>query len=210
MRHSVAWGKECKKTSDRAKEVGMLEAGLAYNEAMGRVGWWSCLGFVWVLSAAAQGGEPMTFSISVRTQEQIAAFYSARGFSPPAIEALTRVCFLTVGMMNRSDDVIWLEPSRWRLETENGQPMRRIPREEWEQTWQALGLPLAQRATFGWTQLPEVRDLQPGEPVAGNITVEPPARAFRLVASFRTGANGEGAPIELTVDGLSCPMEPAP
>ncbi len=153
---------------------------------------------------------PLAFSVSPRTPEQLAAFYGARGFPPEAVAAITRSCFLTVGIVNQSREVLWLEPSRWRFETAQGQVVRRITREEWEQTWEALGLPLAQRATFGWTQLPEVRDLQPGEPVGGNVAVQPPAGALRLVARFRTGAHGEGAPIELTVEGLSCPTEPAP
>ena len=54
---------------------------------------------------AAKGLE---FSISVRQPEQLAAFYSARGFPQSAIDRITATCFLTVGIRNGSGDVAWL------------------------------------------------------------------------------------------------------
>lgn len=150
-----------------------------------------------------QGG--LDFSISPRTPEQLIAFYSARGFAPEAVEVITASCFLTVGILNRGSRVVWLEPARWRFETLDGRPVRRIARDEWEARFERLAVPLGQRATFGWTQLPESRDLQPGEPVGGNVTVETPAGPFRLIARFATESDRSGPPIELTVDGLVCP-----
>lgn len=145
------------------------------------------------------------FSLSIRTPEQQAAFYSARGFPEAAIREITATCFLTVGIYNRSREVVWLELADWRLTDAAGKPVARITREQWEQTWQRLEVPLASRATFGWTQLPEVRDLQPGEPVGGNVAIIAPSGPFRLTARFRTGTDGAGPPLEFVVKDLSCP-----
>ncbi|MEO1766217.1 hypothetical protein [Thiobacter aerophilum] len=147
----------------------------------------------------------LEFSISPRTPEQLMAFYAARGFPPAAVEVIAASCFLTVGIVNHGRDVVWLEPARWRFETLDGRPVRRLAREEWEARFERLAVPLAPRATFGWTQLPESRDLQPGEPVGGNVAVEPPAGPFRLIARFRTGADGNGPPLKLRVEPLTCP-----
>ena len=166
-------------------------------------------GVLFVAGAGAHAGRlaaaGLDFSISPRHPEQVMAFYSARGFAPETVAAIARACFLTVGLTNLRPEVVWLEPARWRFETMDGRPVRRIARAEWEAVFEASRTPLAHRATFGWTQLPERRDLQPGEPVGGNVTVEPPAKPFRLIAVFPTGERGEGPPIELRIENLSCP-----
>lgn len=157
-----------------------------------------------VLPPAAWSAD-VEFSVSIRTPEQQAAFYAARGFPDAAIRQITATCFLTAGIYNRSAQVVWLELANWRITDAAGKPVARITREAWEQTWRRLEVPLASRATFGWTQLPESRDLQPGEPVGGNVAVVAPAGPFTVVARFRTGADGAGAPIEIAVKNLSCP-----
>ena len=149
--------------------------------------------------------EDVEFSLSIRTPEQQAAFYSARGFPESAIREITSTCFLTVGIYNRSRRVVWLELANWRITDASGKPVERITRDAWEQTWQRLDVPLASRATFGWTQLPESSDLQPGEPAGGNVAVVAPAGPFKVVARFRTGTEGAGAPIEFVVKDLACP-----
>lgn len=154
--------------------------------------------------------DTLEFSASARQPEQLAAFYSARGFPRAAIDQITANCFLTVGIHNRSGDVVWLELANWRFETGSGQPVARVTREQWDASWERLNVPLASRATFGWTQLPERRDLQPGEPVGGNIALVSPGEPFRLIARFRTGKDGGGKPIELRVDHLVCPTAAQP
>ena len=142
---------------------------------------------------------------SPRTPEQIAAFYEARGFPHTAIEALTQTCFVTVSFHNRGGDVVWLELSRWRFVDEQGREVKRRDRAYWSALWEKLGVPKANRATFGWTQLPEVRDLQPSEPVGGNVALPPPSGRFRLEARFATGARKQGKGIVVILDDLSCP-----
>lgn len=176
--------------------------------------------FLW-LAGVAQAADPrapsqpaedrarmvqgLSFHVSARTPEQIMAFYSARGFPEAAVDEIARSCFLTVGIQNKRDDVVWLEPSRWRFVDEKGKPIHRISRMEWEAKWKRLQLPAANRATFGWTQLPVQRDLQPGEPVGANVAIVPPEGRFSLIAEFDTGADRRGEKIVVRVDSLACP-----
>jgi len=146
----------------------------------------------------------ITFSISVRTPEQIRAFYTGRGFPEAAILELESKCLLTVGMQNNRQDIVWLEPSKWRFVTGNGTEVPRVSRDEWTMRWTKLNIPLASRATFGWTQLPESRDLYPGETAGGNIVVVPPADTFTVEAIFETAANKNGAPIKFKSAPLRC------
>jgi len=151
--------------------------------------------------------------VSPRTPEQIGAFYAARGLPPAALQELAKVCFLTVGLHNKRKEILWLEPAQWRFVDAQGKApgneVTRIARPEWAARWKALQVPLAAQSTFGWTQLPESRDLYPDESVGGNLTLVPPPGSFSLVARFRTGADGKGKVIELTLPNLSCPREGA-
>lgn len=147
--------------------------------------------------------------VSPRTPEQIVAFYSARGLPPAALQEIAKACFLTVGLQNKRKETLWLEPAQWRFIDAQGKMVVRIARPEWTARWTALQVPLAAQSTFGWTQLPESRDLYPEESVGGNLTLVPPAGNFSLIARFRTGADGQGKLIELTLPGLSCPREGA-
>lgn len=148
--------------------------------------------------------ESVDLYVSTRTAEQLGAFYAARGLPEAALQEITKACFLTVGLHNRRPETLWLEPAAWRFVDAQGKPVTRITRAEWKARWTALQVPLAAQSTFGWTQLPESRDLYPDETVAGNVTVVPPAGSFSLIARFRSGADGSGKTIELTVPGLSC------
>lgn len=149
--------------------------------------------------------------VSARTPEQIVAFYSARGLPPAALQEIAKACFLTVGLHNKRKETLWLEPAQWRFinaeGNAQGNEVARITRAEWTARWKALQVPLAGQSTFGWTQLPESRDLYPDETVGGNLTVVPPGGSFSLIARFRTGADGQGQVIELTVPGISCSRE---
>ena len=146
----------------------------------------------------------VVFSVSVRTPEQIRAFYLARGFPQAAVHELEAKCLVTIGVQNGRDDVLWLEPAKWRFTTDKGEKVARISRPEWNARWTQLNIPLASRATFGWTQLPESRDLLPGEWVGGNVAVVAPSEAFSVEAIFDTGANRRGPKIKIKADKLKC------
>ena len=143
-----------------------------------------------------------------RTPDQMAAFYEARGFPTQAITEIRKACFITVGITNRRRDILWLELANWRIADETGKPVQRLHRDYWNALWKRLDLPLANRATFGWTQLPESRDLHPDEPAGGNLGVLPPSGRFMLEARFRTGADGRGEPLTVRIFDIECPQGP--
>jgi hypothetical protein len=148
--------------------------------------------------------EDFLFVLMPRTPEQMAAFYEARGFSPAAIEKIKATCFVTVHIENRSQRVMWMEPGTWKFSS-NDQPLQRLGRDYWEAQWNAVGLPQANRSTFGWTQLPAVRDLQPDEPVGGNVVFPGTTITFDLEAYFRTGQDRRGKVVEVRFENVACP-----
>jgi hypothetical protein len=150
----------------------------------------------------ATSGE-FSFRVSARTPRQQAAFFEARHFAPEGIAAIAQTCFLTFGMVNKTSDIVWLELNNWRF-TDGESPVKRVSRPQWRELWEKIELPAANRATFDWTQLPETRDLQPDEPVAGNVALIAPSGTFSLEAVFRTGDNRQGAPIRVKVADLRC------
>ena len=145
--------------------------------------------------------------LRLHTPEQIAAFYEARGFIPAAVERIRRTCFITVHIHNKSDTVLWLETANWRISA-NGKPVRRFGRDYWDGVWDEINLPQASRSTFGWTQLPEVRDLQPTEPVGGNIALPRDGRSFTIEADFFTGQDKRKGMVSVTFENLQCPEDP--
>lgn len=150
--------------------------------------------------------DDMLFVLMPRTPAQMAAFYEARGFPQNAIERITGSCFVTAHIENRSNRVIWLETAHWKLSS-NGHPLQRLGANYWQQQWDETGLSAASRATFGWTQLPEVRDLQPHEPVGGNIVLPGSTRDFDLEARFFTGQDKRGRMLEVRFENVTCPKE---
>jgi hypothetical protein len=148
--------------------------------------------------------EQMLFVLIPHTPMQMAAFYEARGFPLAAIERISGTCFVTVHIENRSDDVIWLELENWQF-TSDDRSLPRLGRTWWKQQWDDIDLRQASRSTFGWTQLPEVRDLQPDEPVGGNIVFPGSTNTFNLTARFRTGEDKRGSMLEVRLEDITCP-----
>lgn len=154
--------------------------------------------------------EGVYLKATVRTPVQMSAFYEARGFPPGATALLSKYCFITVIVRNHSDRVVWLEPARWTAKTGDGRVDSPLTPEEWSRQWDRAGLAAAQRATFQWTQLPKSRDLQPNEPVGGNLTLRRFPGKFTLNMVFATGEAREGEPIRAEIPGLSCDVGPGP
>ena len=140
------------------------------------------------------------------TPEQITAFYEARGFPKAALERLGQVCFVTVHIENKSQRVIWLETANWDLAVA-GEHIQRISKQQWTGWWDDINLPAANRSTFGWTQLPDVRDLQPDEPVGGNIILDGNVNQFDLQARFFTAQDKRGGMLEVQFRDIKCPRE---
>ena len=150
--------------------------------------------------------DDMLMVLMPHTPEQIAAFYEARDFPGEALELISKACFITVHIENKSNRVIWLETADWRLSS-NKQTLRRLGKDHWDARWDEINLPLANRSTFGWTQLPVQRDLQPDEPVGGNIVLNGDIRKFNIEARFLTGKHKRGGMLEIRFQDIDCPKE---
>lgn len=150
--------------------------------------------------------DDLLFVLIPHTREQMAAFYEARGFPQNAIARISGACFVTAHIKNRSDRVIWLEVAHWTL-SHDGEEIQRLGADYWQQQWDETGLPQANRSTFGWTSLPEVRDLQPDEPVGGNIMLPGSTTHFDLEARFYTGKDKRRGMLEVRFENISCPKD---
>ncbi len=155
------------------------------------------------LSSPRFENEFLSMRLRPNTPEQMAAFYEARGFPKAALEALKATCFITVMIRNESDRVIWLEPARWRFLAKRD-AVKRLDRDYWEDQWHSIGLPQRHRATFGWTQLPELRDLRPQEPVGGNVVLAWTNEPFSLEARLATGPDKQGDEITVRFEDIRC------
>jgi hypothetical protein len=154
--------------------------------------------------------EQLYMFLRLNSPEQIAAFYEARGFPRDAIERLRRTCFVMAHVENRGREIVWLELKNWRFIGASGE-IRRLDRQHWDGVWDEINLPQASRSTFGWTQLPEVRDLQPDEPVGGNMILPATAEPFTLEADFHTGRDKRKGMIRVRFTDLRCARDtPAP
>ncbi len=146
----------------------------------------------------------MLVKASTRRPEQLDAFYTGRGFSRDAIDRIINTCFVTVLIKNKTYDALWLILDDWTFVDRHGKRIERITRPDWKNTWQSIGLKQAHQSTFGWTQLPESRDLRVDEHVAGNVAVPWQTQAFKLVASFKTGRDKSGEPRTIVLENLRC------
>ena len=141
-----------------------------------------------------------------RTAQQMAAFYEGRGFPAKAITLTRTACFFTVGIKNKTQDILWLDTSNWQFNTTSG-PLKRISRNEWKHRWQEIGLDLPYQSTFRWTLLPAKLDFQPGEREGGNITLPRTGKTFSLHATFATGQDKQGSPIDVKMEDLRCAVD---
>lgn len=144
--------------------------------------------------------------VKPRTAQQMAAFYEGRGFPAKAIALTRTACFFTVGIKNKTRDILWLDTNNWQFNAATG-PLERINRNEWKHRWQGIGLDLPYQSTFRWTLLPAKLDFQPGEREGGNITLPRTDKTFSLHASFATGQNKQGPHIEIYMEDLRCARE---
>ena len=137
------------------------------------------------------------------TREQMKAFYEGRGFPQPAISAIAEACFMTVVVKNKTKDTLWLELDNWRFISDSP-AVKRLDRPYWKRRWESLQIPKANRATFGWTLLPEQRDLQADEGVGGNITMAFTTKPFDITATFYQGDDKRGGPIFVHLTKIQC------
>lgn len=142
--------------------------------------------------------------VSSRNATQLRAFYSARGLPETALSEIAQRCFMGVVIHNKSPDTVWLDLDQWRFVSARGLMLARVQPADWRAAWLRMQLPLAAQATFGWTQLPITRDLQPDETVGGNIPLVATADEFTLIARFAIGSQNSARVVEIRVPHLRC------
>lgn len=151
--------------------------------------------------------EQLFMFVRLLTPEQMAAFYEARGFPREAIERIRQTCFVMAHIENRGDRILWLDLDNWRF-TDAGGEIHPLDEAYWEGVWDEIDMPQASRSTFGWTQLPGLRDLRPGEPVGGNVVLPRRSTPFTLEADFQTGANRRQGLVHVSFRDLQCAADP--
>jgi hypothetical protein len=153
--------------------------------------------------------DTLKIRIVLRTPEQLSAFYIGRGFNQAAIDAILATCFVTPIVHNKTFEALWLVLDDWRF-SRDGTDIPRLGRDYWPERWAKAGLPQAQQSTFGWTLLPESRDLRPDEGAGGSVAIPLQARPFTLTMNFHTGADKSGPVKTVIFEDLACTTPPPP
>jgi hypothetical protein len=138
-----------------------------------------------------------------RSTESISAFYQGRGLSHEAINEILKTCFVTVIIINKSKHTLWLVLDQW-VFSQPGKIIPRIKRDYWLSSWEKVKLKQAHRSTFGWTLMPETRDLQFDESVGGNVVIPITPHSFSLTARFYTGQDKQGTIKRIHLKDLQC------
>ena len=141
--------------------------------------------------------------IILRTPEQLTAFYQGREFKDSAIKKILATCYVTPIVKNKRYEYLWLELDNWQFSTAK-KTIHRIKRDYWQKQWQEINLSQAHQSTFGWTLMPEVRDLRKDEGVGGSVVIPWQEKPFTLTANFKTGKNKDGKIKTVTFEGLEC------
>jgi hypothetical protein len=149
----------------------------------------------------------LTVEMMPRTPNQMMSFYEARGFPKTMLTEIKQYCFITTGITNTSDDIIWLELSEWKF-IKQGETIERRHRNDWKNYWQQTDAPKSKQSTFRWTLIPESLDYLPHEREGGNITLPFTPGYFTLEATFRAGKDKQGKMIRVRTDKLYCAEDP--
>lgn len=139
----------------------------------------------------------------IRTTDQLSGFYLAREFPQTAIDEILKTCFITPIIHNNKFETLHIEPDSWVFISDN-KPVERITRDYWKKTWAKITLSPAHQATFGWTLMPESRDLRLDEGAGGSVAIPLQTGLFTLKASFRTGINKHGKIKTVTFRDITC------
>ncbi len=147
--------------------------------------------------------DDIMFRIVGRTPENISAFYQGREFSKQAINEILNTCYVTVIIKNKTRTTLWLELDNWQF-TRNGKPIKRITRDYWSERWNAINLNQAHRSTFGWTLMPDARDLRADEGVGGSIVIPTQSTPFTITANFHTKPDKSGTVKTVIINNARC------
>jgi hypothetical protein len=176
-------------------------------------GWASGPGGVAAETASVQPAldyvdDEISVRLVLRSPDQLTAFYLGRDFNRAAIDQILDTCFITPIIHNKTLDVLWLALDEWRF-SRGDTRIERIKRDYWPKRWRAAGLPRPQQSTFGWTLMPEVRDLRLDEGVGGSVVIPVQTQPFRLTMTFPTGADRRGPVKTVVFEDLICAPHPS-
>lgn len=139
----------------------------------------------------------------LRTPAQLAAFYLGREFKQAAVDKILVTCFVTPIIKNKAFDTLWLALDNWRFQAGN-EPIERIKRSYWQPVWKEIALPQSHQSTFGWTLMPEIRDLRLDESVGGSVVIPMQSKPFTLIANFATAKDKHGKKKTIVFKGITC------
>ena len=138
-----------------------------------------------------------------RTPNQIAAFYEARGFPDFAINEVRKVCFITFGVGNKSDQKLYHDLNQWQFTNADG-PVKRVLRPDWKARWKELGLEKRFQSTFRWTLMPEKLDFYPQEGEGGNLIFLRTGKPLTITAHIRIGEGDKTSLHQVTFKNIQC------
>lgn len=138
-----------------------------------------------------------------RTPNQIAAFYEARGFPQFALDEVRKVCFITVGLGNKSSTRLYHDLSRWQFSDKSG-PVKRILRSDWKSRWTELGLQKRFQSTFRWTLMPEKLDFYPQEGEGGNLIYPRTGNPITIIARLTIGEAEHARHYDVHFNNIQC------
>lgn len=147
--------------------------------------------------------DELSVRVVMRTAEQLTAFYLGREFSRAAIDKILETCFVTPIVHNKTLDVLWLELDAWQF-NQGERVIPRIKRDYWPAKWREVGLAQAHQSTFGWTLMPEARDLRLDEGVGGSVVIPRQSEPFSVTMKFNTGADKQGPVKTVVFEDLQC------
>ncbi len=147
--------------------------------------------------------DQVSVRVVMRTPDQLTAFYLGREFNRAAIAKILETCFITPIIHNKTVDVLWLELDEWQF-SQGDKVITRLKRDYWPDKWREAGLSQAHQSTFGWTLLPEVRDLRLDEGAGGSVVIPRQPRPFTLTMKFHTGADKQGPVKTVVFEDLQC------
>jgi len=137
-------------------------------------------------------------------QDQVRAFYLARGFTADIVEQMAASCVFQAVMTNVSGEAqeVSVDLSDWRLQ-ENALETRLITKDEWLRRWAEQGASDAAQVAFRWATFPWEQSMQQtGDYGWGMILLgEDRQSIFNLEVRWRV----QGALFSQTLQGLSCP-----
>lgn len=146
-------------------------------------------------TAAAQA--QVILSATPLTQDQVSAFYIARGFSAATIAPYAQACVLSFEFRNGGRTALRFRLADW--QTGDGIAFR--PLVDWDATWKKNGVAAAARTAFRWSQFPPEQEFEAGDWIMGMAALarRPPVK-FSLIARYHDNMGQH----EIVIDQLSC------